>query len=87
MGALEQKRKAIAWLAQALDKGPLTQQIAALQTENDVLKMSLATLTKQVETLMVQTHTPTGSVSSVITANDLLEPEDVVVRPSSRKRG
>lgn len=87
MGALEQKRKAIAWLAQANDKGPLTQQMAALQTENDVLKMSLATLTKQVEGLMVQTHTPTGSVSSVITANDLLEPEDVVVRPPSRKRG
>ena len=87
MGALEQKRKAIAWLAQATDKGPLTQHIAALQTENDVLKMSLATLTKQVEGLMVQTHTPTGSVSSVITANDLLGPEDVVVRPSPRKRG
>ena len=85
MGGLEQKRKAIAWLAQATDKGPLTQQMASLQTENDVLKMSVETLTKQVNALMVGAHTPTGSVSSGITANDLLD-EEPVPRPS-RKRG
>lgn len=53
MGALDMKRKAIAWLAQATDKGPLTQQMAAIQAENDVLKMSLDTLTRQVQALSV----------------------------------
>ena len=86
MGALEQKRKAIAWLAQATDKGPLTQQMAALQTENDVLKISLATLTRQVETLTVGAHTPTGSVSSDITAKDLLD-DEVPAPRQARKRG
>jgi len=51
MGALDMKRKAIAWLAQATDKGPLTQQMAAIQAENDGLKISIDTLTRQVEAL------------------------------------
>lgn len=52
MGGLELKRKAVAWLAQITDKGPLTQKMAALQAENDSLKISIGTLSKQVESLV-----------------------------------
>lgn len=51
MGAIILKNKAQAWLAQAQDKGPLTMQMAAIQQENDVLKLTLATLQEQVEAL------------------------------------
>lgn len=54
MGGTEMKRKAVAWLAQAKDKGPLTLEIAAVRAENDVLRMSVETLTGQVALLMEQ---------------------------------
>ncbi len=56
MGAIELKRKAAAWLAQMSDKGPLTQQMAALQQENDLLKGSVETLTQQVRGLLAQAN-------------------------------
>jgi len=76
MGALELKRKAIAWLAQAQDKGPLTQQMAAIQGENDMLKISVATLTKQVEQLVAQRAqevAPLPPMSNAISASDILD--------------
>lgn len=80
MGSLELKTKARAWLSQLNDKGPATQEIAKLTSENSVLQGQVAALTAQVEKLasMVQKNfeepTPT---ESVITADDLLE-EDIV---------
>lgn len=52
MGAVELRRKANAWIAQVNDKGPLTLQMAAIETENDVLKGQVATLSEQVNKLM-----------------------------------
>jgi hypothetical protein len=57
MGSLDLKRKAIAWLAQAKDKGPLTLEIAAVRKENDALKVSLDTLQRQVKTLLEERDT------------------------------
>lgn len=86
MGALDMKRKAIAWLAQATDKGPLTQQMAAIQAENDVLKISLDTLTRQVKALSVETP-EAASVSSAppsqgIGIHDILDAPE----PPSRRQ-
>ena len=52
MGAIELKNKAKAWLAQLADKGPITQEMAALKSENSVLQSSVQTLTRQVQELM-----------------------------------
>jgi len=52
MGAVELRRKANAWIAQLNDKGQLTQQMTAIETENDVLKGQVATLSEQVNKLM-----------------------------------
>ena len=52
MGGHELKVKARAWVAQLNDKGPLTQQMAAISTENGILKSSIESLQKQVENLM-----------------------------------
>jgi polyhydroxyalkanoate synthesis regulator phasin len=62
MGAVELRRKANAWIAQLDDKGQLTQQMTAMQTENDVLKGQVATLSEQVNKLMamVPNAKPTG---------------------------
>jgi len=85
MGALEQKRKAVAWLAQATDKGPLTQQMASIQTENDVLKMSVATLTKQVESMLSQATAPAppAQPSTGLGLSDILDTDPA---PTQRKR-
>ena len=73
MGAVELKNKAKAWLAQIKDKGPLTQEVAALKTENDVLKASVAALEKRVELLSRQDHAEDAVESSEIAASDILE--------------
>lgn len=62
MGALDLKRKAKAWLAQAQDKGPLTQQMAAIQAENDVLKGSVESLMRQLDE--VKRMLPTGPMQA-----------------------
>lgn len=52
MGTFELKNKAIAWLAQLQDKGPLTQEVATLKTDNAVLKGSIEHLEQKVLNLM-----------------------------------
>lgn len=54
MGAIDLKNKAKAWLAQLNDKGPLTQEIAAVKAANTLLEGSIASLTRQVEELTSQ---------------------------------
>ncbi len=51
-GAIDLKNKAIAWLGELKDKGANTMEIAALKGENESLKGSVATLERQVKTLM-----------------------------------
>lgn len=69
MGGLELKNKAKGWLAQLQDKGPLTQEIAAVKAENAVLKTSLESLEAQVKALREQAVPQT-----TITADDI-QPE------------
>jgi len=52
MGSLDLKNKALAWLAQAKDKGPLVIEMTALKRENETLKASLASLEAQVKQIM-----------------------------------
>lgn len=51
MGAMDLRNKAKAWLAQLNDKGPLTQEVTALKSENAVLRANIETLTERVEKL------------------------------------
>lgn len=51
IGAADLKNKAVAWLEQLDDKGPLTQENAALKAENASLKKQVDSLTKKVEAL------------------------------------
>jgi len=72
MGAVELKTKAKAWLSQLQDKGPLTQEIAAVTAENRTLKASLESLQKQVEALMSD-KPEVRRESEEITASDLVD--------------
>lgn len=90
MGALELRTKATAWLAQLHDKGALTQQMAAVETENTLLKSSVEALAATVETLKAQLTAQAGALAIVqghavssdeeITADDILEEVEPVVR-------
>jgi hypothetical protein len=103
MGALDLQRKAQAWIAQLKEKGPLTQEVAGLKQENDLLKGSVATLAKQVEelTTLLKTQVQMGQVPTVlgqpstgyvgqgISASDILDaPAATVALPEPpKKRG
>lgn len=52
MGAMELRDKAKAWLMQLNDKGPLTQKIAALESENRQLTGTIAGLNEKVQGLL-----------------------------------
>lgn len=78
MGGVELKHKAQGWLSQLKDKGPLTQEVAAVKTENNNLKNQVANLTKQVEALMAASRVDRQAEepqAAGITANDLVDEE------------
>lgn len=98
MGAIELKNKAAAWLSQLEDKGPLTQEIASLKSENNLLKANLEHLGSQMEELkkalerqdMAQGNAqaqslPAASPSSSISSRDILDdtPPVLVDRPEA----
>ena len=80
MGAVDLKTKAKAWLAQLNDKGPLTLKVAATEKENALLKSSVETLQKQVESLMaaLRVEKPVPHETAEITADDLIDDDDIV---------
>lgn len=74
MGAIELKNKAIAWLAQLQDKGPLTQEIAALKAENSTLTATVEALKARVDRLLGESGKPERkSEPEPITAADVLD--------------
>jgi cell division protein FtsB len=77
MGAVGLKDKAAAWVSQNKDKGPLTQEIAALKARNRELESSVETLSKQVESLMTAVKIDRGETNYTpgISASDLIEPD------------
>lgn len=75
MGALDLKSKAKAWLAQLEGKGPLTQKMAAMESENRTLKESVDSLQRQVEALMKK-ETVKVSVGDDISSPELLETDE-----------
>lgn len=86
MGAVELKQKAIAWLAQLKDKGPLTQEMAALRTENANLRGDLDRALDAIERLQSYVVKP---ATEAIAAEDILEDESeqIVNEPPIVKRG
>ena len=92
MGGVELKRKAIARISQMQDKGPLTQKMAAVEAQNDNLKIQVETLMKQVHQLSElakQAQTvPVPSASQDVTIADLVDEEPVKRGPGRpRKEG
>ncbi len=91
MGAIDMKTKANAWLSQLQDKGPLTQEIASVKRENELLKSSVETLTRQVQELMVANKTERAPRhepgSDEISASDIIETEDDVIAAYTEKFG
>lgn len=92
MGAIDLKNKATAWLSQLHDKGPLTQEMAALKAENSLLKSNLDGLQKQVEALMAQAKTQIvqqhhEEPSEGIAVSDILDDMDTLAKQYEEKFG
>ncbi len=80
MGALDLKNKAVAWMAQLADKGPLTIEVAGLKAENASLRTSIETMSAQLKALeskIISGNQPVVSVPTTtdISADDIM-PED-----------
>lgn len=85
MGAMDLRNKAKAWLAQLNDKGPLTQQMSAVQNENDILKGSVASLQRQIDEMQKLLATRGAAVTAepagdTIAADDILDNEPAPAR-------
>jgi DNA-binding helix-hairpin-helix protein with protein kinase domain len=86
MGAGMLKNKAMAWLAQAQDKGPLTMQMAAIQQENDTLKLNLAALSEQVEALRSERKMATPKAKKKeIEIDDIMGDDEKPAKSGRRK--
>lgn len=88
MGAVMLKNKAQAWVSQAKDKGPATQEIAQLKQQNDVLTLNLEKLQAQVAEL--QRERPKHQAGQVIEAPEpgigLLDILDTAPPEAKKKR-
>ena len=84
MGSLDLKNKAVAWLQQMKDKGPLTMEVSALKNENDSLRTQVANLSAQVEKLIGMVGKEQPAVVEVsgnsISADDILPESEPVKR-------
>lgn len=78
MGASELKHKALAWLKQLSDKGPLTQENAALRREVETLKATVVTLEETVKRIQVE--------KSII-ADPMVDDEESLIDPEPIRRG
>jgi hypothetical protein len=92
MGSQELKNKAKAWLSQLNSKGPLTQEIAAVRKENDILNAQVSSLMKTVddlkriiESLQLQNATGVVQPGAGISASDILDDAPIVQRGSKKK--
>jgi len=89
MGASELRNKAKGWLAQLNDKGPLTLEVSTLKSENEQLKISVQTLTAQVQALMAMAQASSNQTSqpeqsSEIGVSDILDDAPVIRRGPGR---
>lgn len=86
MGGVELKNKAKAWLSQLSDKGPLTEENAALKAENERLMIANEALTETVKALkgQIPAAVPVVVRDPEITADDIL-PENSKTLTLKRK--
>lgn len=76
MGGLDLKHKAKAWLSQLQDKGPLTQEIASVKAENQLLKTTVAALEERVKELAALVEVQKSEVQRdvpEISTDDIME--------------
>lgn len=91
MGGIDLKTKASAWLSQLSDKGPLTQEIASVRSENNQLRTQVENLTKQVENMMTQIklsqiNSKETEIQSISASDILIDEAPVDVRAEYEKK-
>jgi len=79
MGAMDLKNKAVAWIKQLNDRGPLVQENSALKAQVDLLTANLATVTRQVNELKAQ-QPPVA----VVTREEQISADDILPEPENR---
>lgn len=91
MGSMELKTKAVAWLQQLNDKGPLTVEIAQIKNENVQLRASLDSQAAQIEQLRrllpavtVAPDTAPAPSTLSISADDILSEPEPETRPKRK---
>jgi hypothetical protein len=88
MGGLDLKNKATAWLQQLKDKGPLTQEVAALKNENAQLLNIVEQLQETVKALeaRIPAAQPVAAPVQIgISADDIMPEDEQTTRPTRKK--
>lgn len=87
MGWLELKNKALAWLQQAEDKGPLTMEVAELKKVNANQAAQIEAMQQQISALTARIAEPQAEKPSTISADDILpERQTLSLKGSGRGR-
>ncbi len=87
IGAVTMKQKAVAWLAQANDKGTLTMEMVKIQQENADLKGTLESLLRQVQELKSAQTAQQASADPLSAAALLAEETEDTKKRGRRKEG
>ena len=83
MGAMELKNKAMAWIKQLNDRGPLVQENAALKAQVELLIANQATLTRQVQELKAQ-QPQVVNQPALVTRDEQITADDILPEPENR---
>lgn len=87
MGSLDMQNKAKAWVAQIKDRGPLTQEVAAVKAQNRTLHAQVETLQAQVSALMTAVKIDRApDVVPAISAADLIDDEETQLRAAYKEK-
>jgi hypothetical protein len=82
MGARELQSKAITWIAQLKDKGPLSIELTATREENRLLKATVEELQKKLDSINARLDSMPAQQEpqQTITADDILPETETVQR-------
>jgi hypothetical protein len=86
MGARELQSKAITWIAQLKDKGPLSIELTATREENRLLKATVEDLQKKLD--QVNARLDAMPVQQIVESPQTITADDILpeAEPSQRKR-
>lgn len=85
MGGIDLKNKAVAWLQAAKDKGPLTQEVAAVKAENQRLETELVALRSKFDEVMAALRVQNPALAQSAVAPSMVDELPASVVPVSEK--